>query len=59
MREVSHYCVNIYRKEFQNLYDAGSIEILFDGFAILTDIDLYDEKCGLKTNSEIGVAQFV
>lgn len=51
-RALGQYGVSIYPDHFADLYRAGALELLEDGSAMLTDLELYDEATGLKTDVE-------
>lgn len=46
-------------RSFARLDDAGALELLPDGSAILMDLSKYDEKTGLAMNLETGVGIFI
>ncbi len=58
-RAVGPYCVSTYRSHFRALYNAGKIELLDCGIAVLSDLDLYSEETGLSFSADSGVAWFV
>ena len=58
-RDIGSYCVNTYLPHFQSLYDAGKIELLESGIAVLTDPDAYSDETGLALTADSGAAWFV
>lgn len=58
-RALGPYCVNVYQPHFQSLYDAGKIELLDSGPAVLADPDAYSEETGLSFPAGSGSAYFV
>jgi len=46
-RKLGQYGVNLYDRQFQELLDSGSLELLEDGSAILTDLSRYVLNMGL------------
>lgn len=54
LRRLGEYSVDCYLPQFRALDDAGALELLPDGSAILTDLSQYDEKTGLLKNVETG-----
>ena len=58
-RAIGPYCVNTYSTHFQKLHDAGKIEILDCGIAVLTDLDIYSDETGLSFDAGSGEAWFV
>lgn len=58
-RAVGQYCVNTYRPHYQALYDAGKLELLDCGIAVLTDPDAYSQETGLSLTADSGAAWFV
>lgn len=60
LRKAGRYMVNVYDQHFQELLAAGDIEVVADGLAILTNLDLYDtEGTGLSLKADAGKAIFV
>ena len=47
MRKLGSYSINVYRRFFDDLYQAGALEKLTDHAGILTDISLYSSYTGL------------
>ena len=58
-RDLGRYGVSVYEGHFQALDQSGSLELLEDGSAILTDTALYDAQKGLSLEADIGRALFV
>lgn len=59
-REAGLYCVNAYLSQFESLYNAGKVELLDCGLAVLTDPDAYTQETGLALTLEnSGTAWFV
>lgn len=54
LRRLGEYSVDCYLPQFRALDDAGALELLPDGSAVLTDLSQYDEKTGLLKNVETG-----
>ena len=53
LRKLQRYTVNIYRYEFDDLRNRGSIEEISPGiFALVCEIE-YDSKTGLKTDNDL------
>ena len=57
-RKLGAYSVACYAQQFQALRDAGALEMLPNGSAILTDSTLYDAKTGLSMDVETGKGLF-
>lgn len=53
-RFLSQYGVSIYPEHFAALDGAGDIEILEDGTAVLSNLELYDENTGLSLTADNG-----
>ncbi len=58
-RAAGPYCVSVYRPHFQALYDAGKLELLDCGAAVLTDPEIYSPETGLSLAPGSGEAWFV
>lgn len=58
-RALGRYGVSVYEGHFRALDRSGSLELLEDGSAILTDPALYDERTGLSLEADTGRALFV
>ena len=52
LRQLGIYSVSCYDTHFRALRDAGALEILPSGAAILTDLSKYSEKTGLSMDIE-------
>lgn len=59
LRKLGQFSVACYEPQFRALDDAGALELLPDGSAILMDLSKYDEKTGLAMNVETGVGIFI
>lgn len=55
-RKVGPYCVNIFENQFEEL--SGSLRIVGEKFAVLTNPDLYNRKTGLSTEDAGGSGLF-
>ena len=51
-RQLGRYGISVYENQFQALMNAGALELLEDGSAILSDLTLYDQALGLTQNIE-------
>ena len=58
-RQLGQYGVSVYPPHFRALYDAGALELLADGSAILTDMSLYSNDLGLTLEPEVGNGIFL
>lgn len=58
-RQLGQYGVSIYEKHFAALEEAGDLEILEDGSAILRNMALYSEKTGLSLEVDSGKVLFI
>lgn len=59
MRKLGQYSVDCYSNQFKKLYDAGALELLSDGLAILQDASQYNGCTGLETDAETGRGLFI
>lgn len=59
LRKLGVYSVDCYDQQFRALDDAGALELLPDGSAILTDLSKYSRKTGLEGDIENGVGIFI
>ena len=59
LRQAGRYEVNVYEGQFAALRDAGDIEIVSEGLAILTNTALYDMRTGLSLEADPGKGLFV
>ena len=58
-RQLGKYSVSIYEAQFRSLNEAGAMELLENGAAVLTDVKLYDPQMGLAPKADSGSAYFV
>lgn len=61
LREAGEYCVNVYTKHFETLYNQYKLEIpdkAREGVAILRDITCYSQETGLSLLPDSGAALF-
>ncbi len=58
-RKLGQYGVNIYQQHYQTLYDAGAVEVLDSGAAVLLDLGLYSMDAGLSLQADSGKAFFI
>lgn len=58
-RQAGFYSVSVYEGEFENLYSAGTLEMINKYDAILIDQKQYDSDLGLRTDLSSGQALFV
>ena len=58
-RQLGQYGVSIYENHFAALDQAGDLERLEDGSAILATLSLYSEETGLSLEVDCGKAFFV
>ena len=58
-RKLGQYGVSIYEKHFAALNQAGDLEILENGAAILCSTALYSEKTGLSLEADSGKGLFI
>ncbi len=58
-RQLGLYSVSIYEKHFKSLENAGDLEILSDGTAILLNQTLYSEDTGLSLEADEGKCLFI
>ena len=59
LRRLGVYSVECYAAQFKALDDAGALELLPDGSAILADMTKYDRETGLTLNAETGIGLFI
>ena len=55
-RRLGRYGVSVYENHFQALEQAGDLELLEDGSAVLSNPTLYDGHTGLSLEAEEGKA---
>ena len=58
-RQLGQYGVSIYQGHFNRLDQAGALERLEDGSAILNDLQLYNKDTGLDLEAEGSKAEFI
>lgn len=58
-RKLGQYGVNIYQQHYQALYDAGEMEVLDSGAAVLLNLGLYSMDMGLSLQADSGKALFI
>ncbi len=56
---LSKYSVEVYENQFRDLEQAGALDVLDDGSAILLDTTLYDPQTGLARTAESGNGLFL
>lgn len=59
LRRLGQYSVDCYEQQFQALDNAGALELLPDGAAILRDLSKYNRKTGLALNIETGIGIYI
>lgn len=57
-RKLNQFSVNIYEQHYASLRNAGDIEELPGGTAILRNLELYSESTGLSLEADFGKALF-
>ena len=58
-RQLGQYGVSIYENHFAALDQAGDLERLEDGSAILASLSLYSEETGLSLEADCGKGLFI
>lgn len=58
-RKLGRYGVSIYEQHFAALEQAGDLQILDSGDAVLRNLDLYSMKTGLSLEADYGKALFI
>lgn len=58
MRAAGRYSVNVYENTYNDLRNAGLLEEIDEGIAVLTDADRYSEETGLDVNVRLGEGLF-
>lgn len=58
-RKLNQYAVNIFEKHYDALLHAGDLEVLPDGSAVLSNLDLYSKDTGLSLAADFGKGLFV
>lgn len=51
MKNLSHYCVNIYKEDFESLQQMGVVKEIYEGIYIVEYKTQYDEHIGLRTDN--------
>lgn len=59
LRKLQPYTVNVYDKEYKNLFGANKLEMIQQDVTILFDREEYDPKKGLNILTESGVGIFI
>ncbi len=54
LRKLQIYTVNIYEPEFQAINLKGAIDMIADTYAVLNDMDYYNEKTGINIPTKDG-----
>lgn len=57
-RGLGKFSVNIYENHYKDLFSAGDITV-FDDFAVLENMNIYDEKTGLSLSAEFGKDEYI
>ena len=58
-RQLGQYGVSVYQQHFAALDEAGALEIVPDGAAVLRDVSLYSQQTGLSLDVDFGKGLFV
>lgn len=58
-RALDQYSLSVYTEHFERLKNAGVLELMDDGSAVLTDLSVYDQKTGMMLEPESGKALFI
>lgn len=58
-RRAGQYSVSVYEQHYRDLRDAGDIQPITEGTAVLTNLSLYDPEMGLSLKSDAGKAEFI
>lgn len=58
-RRAGQYSVSVYEQHYRDLRDAGDIQPITEGAAVLTNLSLYDPEMGLSLKSDAGKAEFI
>ena len=58
-RKLGQYSVSVYPQHFRSLDEAGALELLEDGSAVLVDLSLYSRETGLSLQIESGNGLFI
>lgn len=62
MRKAGQYCIQVYDKEFERLYDAGMLRVVsedMEDFYELLDGEMYSDEMGLDLQAETGMVRFL
>jgi len=59
MREIGHYSVQVYEKDFELLRAAGYLEQLDQEIALLRNLEKYSEDMGIVMDTKFGEAVFL
>lgn len=51
MKNLSHYCVNIYKEDFESLQQMGEVKEIYEGIYVVEYKTQYDEHIGLRTDN--------
>lgn len=58
LKSLQGYTVNIYEREYNNLYGAGKIELVQKDIAVLRSMEDYSEEMGINIEIKSGVGLF-
>lgn len=58
MRELNEYSLNVFDYEYQKILDQGDIYEVFDGVAVLQNLQLYTDEMGLCTEGGDGLLMY-
>lgn len=58
LRSIQQYTVNVYDRNYNTLKGTGSVDVLDDELAVLTDLNKYDDSTGLDASTDGGQAIF-
>lgn len=59
LRQAGPYLIHVYPQHFRKLWEAGDIEVVREGFAILTNVKIYSEETGISLEGDFGKAVFI
>lgn len=57
-RKLGKFSVNVYENHYNDLFAAGDIALV-DDFAVLENMNIYDEKTGLSQKAEFGKDEYI
>ncbi|MCD8375430.1 MAG: CRISPR-associated helicase Cas3' [Oscillospiraceae bacterium] len=57
-RKLGLYSVQVYREQYQALFQAGALELIDERSAVLTSLIWYDRETGLKSDAQEGQGLF-